>query len=103
MQLSTLSFTGVYLENKSAIITFNILSHVGIFNVVMITNTVVILSSILFVSQKLPNVRRSTMLRLAVTDTLNENKIIKKLPIKRRQSQLYTFYVLHAATCFDLH
>jgi len=59
------------------------------------------MSSILFVSQKLANVCLSTMLKLGVTDILIEKKI-KNIPIIRRQTQLYTFYVLYAATCFDL-
>jgi hypothetical protein len=33
--------------------------------------------------------------------TINEKKI-KNIPITRRQTQLYTFSVLYAATCFDL-
>ena len=63
---------------------------------VMIINIVVNYVLNIICKTEIPNVRPSTMLRLGVTDTLNEKKIIIIIIIIiRRQSQLYMFYVLY--------
>ena len=73
-----LSFTGAYLQGiRNAIIKFNIFFHVGMFNVVMIMKIVMNYVLNIICKSEITKFRLSTMLRLGVTDKLNEKKIKK--------------------------